>query len=447
MVPDMSKRHLYITALCLVLIAGLFNRYIELEYGMSLFERVIGSNRLSEHEKKWLQEHGALIYGADKNSPPLRFIDESGPHRGMIIDSDGFDNDSLPLRFIDETVQQHEGLVVDYIKALAVELETNIEFKPLVWKDALASLAKGEIDICDMYPSPERADDFLFSEPIYNIRGVVLIPNGAQDITHYADLKHKIVGVPEGDYVIEFLKAHVEGIQFELALDMLHALQLLQEGKVQAVAGNEPVISHFLGQFGVKARYSFLAPPLYENNNVLAVPKAEKTLLNIINKGIRNLKRKNSMEKIQQKWFGISAPFSKENTSDKIVLLTMLFLMIIFLAVYLLFSWNTLLKHEVEKRTEELFNSKTNLQTTFDGLTYFMVVIDSAFNIVTANKAFCSFVKAEQSTVIGRQYKDFGGILSNMVNQQAIADTFSHAAQRRHEFEFQAKSLKYAPFR
>ncbi len=69
----------------------------------------------------------------------------------------------------------------------------------MVWEEALESLAKGETQIADMYPSEERAEYYLFSKPIYNQRGIILIPVEDAQIKHYNYLSGKTVAAQIGD--------------------------------------------------------------------------------------------------------------------------------------------------------------------------------------------------------------------------------------------------------
>ena len=55
----------------------------------------IGENRTANNEitpltlaeKVWLKENSPLIYSADNNAPPLRFVDPAdGQYKGVVID-------------------------------------------------------------------------------------------------------------------------------------------------------------------------------------------------------------------------------------------------------------------------------------------------------------------------------------------------------------------------
>lgn len=383
---------------------------MKIEYDINLYEYLKHSSQITKEEKEWLKNHGPIIYGADNNSPPLRYVDEES--------------------------KQYQGLVIDYLRALSIELETEIKFEPLVWNKALESLQKGETDICDMYPSEERSKKYLLSDPIYYQRAIILVPKNENNINSYIDLAGKKIAAQDGDYVIEFLSSKVGKVDYSLTRDYFEGINLLKNGQVDAMVGDEPVISYFMEVLNLKDDYRILEKPIYEKESVFAVPKSEKIFLSILNKGIYNLKKKDTMIKIQQKWFGISTPIIKETTKERYGLIVLFFISIIFIASYLFFSWNKELKKEVDKRTRELYISRKDLETTFDGLSNFMIVLNNECKIVNVNKSFSNFIKSNKENLIGTYCKDYPGILSMECGSCIIKKTFEEGKNYNMEFNY-----------
>ncbi|WP_432406329.1 transporter substrate-binding domain-containing protein [Wukongibacter sp. M2B1] len=416
----MKKRIFYVSFFFLVISIIFINEYLAVEYNINLYEFFRNSTRLTLEEREWLQRHGDIVYGADNNSPPLRYVDPGN--------------------------KQYRGVVIDYLSALSIELGTDIKVKPMVWDDALKSLTKGETDICDMYPSEERSKVYLFSHPIYYQRAVILVPKDYTTITNYKDLKNKRVAVQKGDYVLEFLNSNVTGVDYTFTADYLEALNLLRAREVDAVVGDEPVISYFIESLNIKEDFMILEEPLYERENVLSVPKSEKVLLNIINKGIYNLNKKDTMSKIQQKWFGISTPITKSNSNEKMSLIIAFFSMNIMIASYLFYTWNKELKREVDKRTEELYVSRNDLQTTFDGLTHLMIVLNKDCTISSVNQSFCNVMEMDKENIIGKNCFKYFELLTNNDNECLIRKTFASKRQNQKEIEYQNKLYEVTTF-
>lgn len=403
------------------LIALFSNMYLEIQYDINILEYFKKTKDLTKEEKMWLTEHEKIIYGSDNNSPPLRYINEKNG--------------------------QYSGLIVDYIRALSIELGIEIEYKPLGWWDqSLKSLNNKEVNFLDLIPSEKRGKSYDFSDPIYNLSGVILVHKDENEITNYNGLKGKSVAVPKGDYAVEFLNSKVKNINYILTPNLISAIRYLKEGQAQAVVGDEPVITYLINEMNLKDDYKILENPMYRQDCVFAVPKSEKILLSIINKGIFSLKKKKTMFKIQQKWFGIAAPFARENTSGKISLLILIFISIILLIIYISYSWNNTLKEEVDKRTEELVLSRNRLQTTFDSLTHLMIVVDKDHNIISVNEAFCRFLQLDKDEIIGQNCIEFKDIVYGHGIEYIIENTFYTGKQYNQEFKYKNKIFNISTF-
>lgn len=409
------------SAFVVLLIILIFtNYYVLIEYEINLIEYINKSRGLNDEELKWLDQHGEIIYGSDYSSPPLRYKN----------DIDG----------------QYRGLVVDYIRALSLELGKEVQFKPNVyWYKNLEGLEKDETDFVDMIDSEERSKKFYFSDSIYNLRETLVFKKGEYEIRGYEDLKEKKVAIPKADYVYEYLKSKKVNAEYVFTEDMEQAINKLISGEVDVVAGDEPVIAYFLENMNIKNTFQTLDEPLFEKTVRLAVNKSDTILLSILNKAIFNLKKKDIMVNIQQKWLGMSVEFN-DNSSKKISLIILMFITFIVVILYFFSSWNLILKREVERRTEELYVSRNNLQTTFDGLTHLMIVIDRKHTVVYINKAFCEMVKIKRRNIMGERYVNFTDILSVDENKCIIQDTFNNARHYTNEFQYKGAVFEMSTY-
>ncbi|ATW27899.1 ATP-binding protein [Candidatus Formimonas warabiya] len=418
----MKRRIMNVVIISIALTLIFVNRYLEIESGKGFFDRFMESSKLSPEERAWIHEHdNKIIYGGDYSSPPLRYID----------DING----------------QYCGYVVDYISALSIELGIEIDHKPVFFcQEALDKLTNRESDFCDLIPSEEREKVFDFSDPFYLLRGAILVSLDNKSIRNYHDLAGKVVGVCKGDYAEEFLNARVRGIHFVYSDDMRGAIVKLNENKVDAVVGNEPVLIYYRTKLRAENNLKILDNLMYEKNVALAVPKSDRVLLSILNKGIHHLKQKDIMVKIQQKWFGISIPSSSEKLSQKITLIVIVFCSFFLVIFYVFYLWNNTLKKEVEKRTQELDISRNNLQITFDGLTHLMIVVDWNNKIVNVNKAFCRLLHVDKNQAVGQNMADFPNNFLPDDFLMLIANTFQTGEQGNEEYNKKGKSYKISSF-
>lgn len=366
MIGDFMKKIVFKWISIFVLLLALaLNLVLIYKFDTNIGKLLFSAHKLTDEDREYLKAHGPIYYGSDNNSPPLRFYD---------LNTD-----------------EYKGIVIDYLRALSIELETEIVMTPMVWEEALLALKRGKTDICDMYPSRERAEIYLFSDPIYYQRGVILIPKSEKSISSYKDLSGKKVAIQSGDYAFEFLNERVKGVRYDFGADYEVNLKKLISGEVSAIVGDEPVISYFLDLYEMNDDFHIVDEPLYELPSVLSLHITDKKLMNIINKGIYALNEKEIIDKIQQKWFGISTPIG--STTDAKEFTTTLLLAIAISSIFAIGSmvWNFGLKKAVLEQTNALNMSKNNLQKLLDGLNQLIAVISSDSKVHSGNALFYDF--------------------------------------------------------
>lgn len=369
------------------------------------------SDNLTEKEREWIRQQGTLIYAADRNAPPLRFEDIA----------DG----------------QYKGILIDYVNSLSLEIGANIELHPMLWEDALNSLAKGDTDLCDMFASGKRSRHYLFSKPIYNLRAVLAVPAGIKDINSLDDLNGKVMAMQKGDYASEYLSINFPAISQHYVDDLEEALLLLAEGKVDGTMGDEPVIFYQLDSNSLRDKIKVIEKPIYENQVVFAVSKSKPELVPILNKGIAALNKKGVLEKAQQKWFGISAPIVKPINTELVKRYISIFAIIIFVIIILMIIWNNSLKKQIGIRTKELEDSRNDLQIVFDGMTEFMLVLDRDNKVININTSFLSFINKDKSQVVGKKYTECLGVFSDFDFSDILRNTFEMKTKSNIEKYFQ----------
>lgn len=360
---------LIIIALSSVLSMIAYNNYI---YSNNSLSMIFSGNDLSRSEREWLKEKGQLIYASDHDTPPLRYVDNS---------------------------DQYKGIVIDYMEALSEELGIEIVLKPAIWQDALDDLKDGNIDLVDMYPSDERGEIYEFTNTIFYQNAVILIPNGST-INLVSDLNGRKVAAQTGDFVNGYVIENAPEVEIINVDDYRESIQLLKAGHVEAVVGDESVIYHFMNEYDMTMDFHIVDELLYKNRFVLGVPKIEKELVSILNKGIKGLNRKNTLISIQQKWFGISTPISRAEGLGRYLIPGVFISVLIGSIGYIVFTWNYSLKTEVE---QALNTTELALQTTFDGLKHLLIVLDDTQHIVNGNQALFNRLQLSKHEIIGQK--------------------------------------------
>lgn len=364
----MKKRQLIwpilLSALCVLLI----NQYTKLMYDVTLISYINLSLPLTEEEADYKKSREIFVHAGNIYEPPLGIYE---PETG-----------------------QHLGLVVDYINALSIPMEVPIISKPMVWNDALLSLAQGKTDFCDLIPSEKRADLFDFSNPLYQIRGLVVLKSNNTVIKTVDDLQNKRVAAPKGDYSIEALNSKVDHVTLVEVSNLGEALKLLDQGSVDAVIGDEPVIWYLIKELSIVHQYKILDTPLYDEPVVIAVPKGEKSLLKLVNRSILVLRSNGTLDQINEKWRAYAPLLTSNKTAEKWRLIFAMTAsgMALILSAFLML--NRKLKLIIEEKTADL-------QFTFDSLDRFAVVLGDQGLILNANRAILKYLGMEKNQLIG----------------------------------------------
>lgn len=364
-----------------------------LKYDINLYEYLRYSLPLTRNEIAYLKEKETIVCGSDQSARPISYVN---PKNG-----------------------KYEGLIIDYMSFLSVDLGVDIECKPLVWAHVMEELRSGNIDTADLFPSKQRKEDFIFSQSIYSLRGVVAVQKEAKNIQSISDIAQERIAVVEGDFVIEYIKDNLKSgkkmPEVLLVPDIETGIALLQSGDVAGIAGDEVIIDYGINKTeDISIR--ILDQHLYEKNVTLAVREKEKALLSILNKGILSLKKKDILSKTQQKWFGISAPIIKDSLSYEWISRGILFVMIIFLV---LIFWSDTLQRKVYEKTRQLELSKANLRTIIDALHVYLFVINGKGEIIDCNQAAEYFLKKGRNEIIGTNFFE-NLILTEIYEKAAI---------------------------
>lgn len=416
-----KKNILIIMSICIFFVVLLIavNQYLVNTYGLSLYEYIQFSAPITKEESEYMTRKGTLYFSSDKNAPPFAYIEK--------------DNG------------QYKGLVLDYANALSIELGVDIEFDPQVWENVISSVTYGKSDMCDVFPSEQREKYLMFSKPIYSLRAIVIV-NDAAHIVNANDLSGHSVAIPAGDYAVEFVNNNLHNVDIVETHDLYEALLAFKDGNVDAVIGDEPVLLNFVKELGMED-FNLLDTALYDREVCIGVKRSETLLLNILNKGILNLQKKNLIEKIQQKWFGISVSITKYKMPEKIAF-SINVLITIFIFIFIIMALlSFVLQNEVKKRTVDLNRSKENLQKTVDTLNNFLVCIDDKGCIVSANKSFHDYLGKHNLPNIpieGNNYKDISILSFADIDKKQINKEFMHENKY---YQFSISELEYSDFK
>ena len=370
------RRGIAIAGLIFVILAGTI-KYVDIvrRYDIDFFDYLKYSRPLSDEERSYL-EAKALLYGIDTADEPFAFVsDESG---------------------------QNTGILVDYMNQLSVALEGDFEPAVASGINVALNLKDRKTDVAVLKKSWLLERVFLYSQPFYTERSKILVA-GDSAFQNAADLSDVTVAVISGStahrIANEYFKES-DNVSIFLTASLNDSFYRFSTGEVDAILGDEAKISYFLNN-GIRSnRFKFLDDALLEEDIALAVNPEDTMLLDILNKGILEMKRTNQYGHIHSKWFSSFVPETDEpvgsgaGANALIVFLAMLFAMVV---------WNGTVRNQVNTRTRELAESREELRELVDSLRDGIMVTDAEGVVQVCNSAILDFLGIKEEGALGRK--------------------------------------------
>ena len=339
-------------------------------FDISLLAYLDYSKELTQEEQDYLDEVGGLTYGAATTEAPLSYVDNG----------------------------EAKGIIVDYMECLGTTLGIDMKNVPIEKDEALQLIVEDQVDISNIGPTKKKNQKLNFSQSIYYLKGIVAVTAKNTEIKIIEDLDETSVIVVEDDYDEELFSAFSSldlDIQLIFAQDIPDAIQMLLAGKGDAIAGDEMLIQHYTDSMGVKNQISILEDELYAKKVSIAVNDGQDMLLEVLNKGILQLKKDNMLHNLQISWFGSSNSSFKDTREN-------LWIPVFFAAFFgfaiLLYIWDSILRKQIKLATIEINNQKIELRTIIDTIDACLIVIDEKEIVVETN------IEAEKIT--GLAYKE-----------------------------------------
>ena len=217
----------------------------------------------------------------------------------------GIDDKFAPMGFRDDD-NNIVGFDIDYAKAAAKKMGTEVKFQPIDWKTKEAELSSGRIDlIWNGYTiTDERKEKVLFTKP-YLKNAQVLVTLANSKITKLDDLEGKVVGLQSlssasdalnGSPVKEKLKTVTE------FADNVQALTDLKSGRLDAVVIDEVVINYYMAK--EEGTFKVLDESLAPEEYGIGVKKGNEELLEKLQKALDEMNEDGTAASISEKWFG-----------------------------------------------------------------------------------------------------------------------------------------------
>jgi PAS domain S-box-containing protein len=285
------------------------------------------SDFLSPEERQWLKEHdGKIRVGPDPYYPPLEYLDENGVF---------------------------QGIAADYINLIEKKLEFTFQIVRLgSFEEILEKARNREIDVVNtVIKTPERSKYLLFTPPYIRIPNVLVVRDDFRRNISIKDLKDIDGIVYQGGYTIGSVLIRQHGIGHAQPItDPVEALKDLSMGRINVMAGNLAVISHYVRK--MKLTNLRIAGDCEFDDVISFASRRDRPILNhILDKALREISSE-EREIISDKWIKLDL---KKFYQDKRFWFSVIGILGIFAAIITLFYiWNRTLKKQVGIKTLEL---------------------------------------------------------------------------------------------
>ena len=365
--------------LVLILLLIGFVAIANLQFDISPVDYIKFSRPFTDEEQNYLKEKETIIYGMDWKQPPLTFINEEN--------------------------NQIEGLLVDYMSSLSIELGVNITYDATPFSQIMDAMDSGKVDMSDLFESPERLKKYAFTQPLYRLKGIAVTNAHRIDLDSVSKLRGLKIALVEDDFAIEHFNIYYPeeqtGNTYIQVRDMEEGLKLLQNQEIDALAGDDTVINYYASKMNMTEEIREIGSSgLYEKNVTFAVRKDDQLLLSILNKGILNLKKKNILVQAQNKWFHTSAPVITDINAMRWLPFAVAGAVIIILGF---FFWQSIMDRKIAQRTREIQLQKDNQRTIIDNI-HAMLFVVNRNNIVTdVNQMAAEVLQCSPESLFGQK--------------------------------------------
>lgn len=326
-----------------------------------------------------------VIYGVKHNDVDIKAVWEPSAELNSSEKEYIRDHDRITI-YVDEDLRHlmgdgEKGFLQDYLKDIFGPAGINPEL----------TYSQGEAD-CRLAviteEMREKADEIEYTSPVFQIEGAIFIRDGA-------DTSGRLTGIAvkqRSEEITDKLTYDGRRIDFVYAGDAETAVQQARAEGLDCILGDRSSLQ--LALDGDKD-YISLEDEIYSLNVCIVTEKDNDTVYNILNKYIHAADRHRLTYEEGQKWLNGNGPlYMKESYEDLYMLILIIFtaIMIVFFIYY---NANKNLYDELDDRMEKLTESKKELKTTFNGVSYLLAELDLEGSILDINRAFFDMVQNE----------------------------------------------------
>lgn len=209
----------------------------------------------------------------------------------------------------------YTGFDVELMEAIAEKIGRKAEFQDTSFETIFRDVAQGKFEavISAATITEEREKAVDFSNPYYLSEQAVLVKEGS-DVKSLEDLEGKTVAAQQGTTGLELAKEELGGSEIRPYPEGPDAVNALKAGTVEGVIIDAPVAQNAVEKSG-GVEIAEKVPT--EETYGIAVAQGDTELLDEINKGLAEVEKDGTYEKIYEKWFHLEPPKEIESETHE----------------------------------------------------------------------------------------------------------------------------------
>lgn len=257
----------------------------------------------------------------------------------------GIDPEFIPFEFIDED-GQYKGITADYLDLVSRKTGLRFEVVPdLTWPEAYDLALTGGVDALPAIgKTAEREQQFLFSDPYYSFKRVIVVHDQEKAITGIENLQGLTVAVQRNSSHHSYLLSF-PGINLSLYDSVEAALTAVGTREETAFVGNLATTSYLIRTNGL-TNLRFIAFEAEKQQALyFAVRKDYPELASIFNKALDTITDQEKAA-INNTWIALKAPVDYGPIIRSAVIGGLFVLAVIAVSFY----WINRLRREVRQR-------------------------------------------------------------------------------------------------
>ena len=257
----------------------------------------------------------------------------------------GVDPKFVPFEFLDED-GTYQGLTSDYLEIISEKTGLELQVtEGLTWTEAYEKALQGEIDMLPaVSKTPAREQNFLFSEPYYYFKRVIVVRDSTQGINSIEDLYGQTVAVQRNSSHQGYLEQYPQ-INLSLYDSAEATITAVANGTETVCVGNLATSNYIIQSTGLTNLKYVAFEAENQQGLYFAVRKDWPELIDIMNKALAMITKEERIA-INSKWIGVDVEPNYEPVYQVVMVVSGVIILIWLVSIY----WILRLRREIDTR-------------------------------------------------------------------------------------------------